>query len=729
MTDVAPRPNHDVVELHDGYFVRATSSLADDRTRVLKQGESFAVFDRYADVHPVGRGQQGIYFEGTRHLSRLELRLGDDRPLLLSSTVTEDNALVVVDLTNPPRPGAKPTEPTDQETLHIFRTTALWEGVCYQRLRLRSFALAPLEVPLSLWFTADFADIFEVRGLERARRGELLPVETEGDRVTLAYRGLDGVVRTTVLEFEPAPPRLDGEHAHFPLTLSPGADETLYVRITSGAARAPRARLSYGEARRASREAMEPRAQLAGLDTSNEQFNDWLNRSVADLRMMLTETPDGLYPYAGVPWFSTPFGRDGIITALETLWLDPTIAAGVLRFLAAHQAHDLDPDSEAEPGKILHEARGGEMAALGEVPFRRYYGTIDATPLFVLLAARYYDRTADRELLDAIWPNVRQALAWIDEYGDCDGDGFVEYACRAERGLVNQGWKDSADSVFREDGELARAPIALCEVQAYVFGAKRGAATLAELYGDAELASRLRREANELRRRFEKAFWLKDQRTYALALDADKQPCRVRTSNAGHCLFTGLVDAQRARAVAATLLSEESFSGWGIRTLATSEPRYNPMSYHDGSVWPHDNALIALGFARYGLKEATLRVLTGLFDATLFLELHRMPELFCGFPRRPGEGPTLYPSACAPQAWAAGAVFPLLEACLGARVSAREERITFANPMLPPFLGSLRIRDLRVGNARVDLELHRHPDDVGIQVVQRDGDVEVVVVK
>jgi glycogen debranching enzyme len=386
------------------------------------------------------------------------------------------------------------------------------------------------------------------------------------------------------------------------------------------------------------------------------------------------------------------------------------------------------PEQDAEPGKILHEARGGEMAALREIPFGRYYGSVDATPLFVALAGAYYEHTADRAFVESIWPNVEAALGWVDTYGDPDGDGFVEYQRRTPDGLVQQGWKDSHDSVFHSDGTLAEAPIALCEVQGYVYAAKRYAAELARALGRWDRAAQLARQAERLRERFEDVFWCEGLSTYALALDGKKRPCRVKTSNAGQCLFTGIVSPERALRVAETLLNEASFSGWGIRTVAASEARYNPMSYHNGSIWPHDNALIAYGLGRYRLPEAASRVLTGMFDASLFVDLHRMPELFCGFPRRAGQGPTLYPVACAPQAWSAATVFMLLQACLGMRIEATLRRIFFSHPLLPESLQEVELFGLRVGDASIDLRLERHDHDVGVNVLRRDGDVEVVAV-
>jgi glycogen debranching enzyme len=536
-------------------------------------------------------------------------------------------------------------------------------------------------------------------------------------------------VRRTLLQFEPRPSQLSATAARLDLHLR--SQEEVVVSVTVACERGPSAPppLRFEDARGEAQADLERySAWSCHVRTSNGQINAWINRALCDPHMLTTELATGPYPYAGVPWFNTPFGRDGIITALECLWLRPGLARGVLAYLAATQATEFIPDQDAEPGKILHEMRSGEMAALKEMPFGRYYGSVDATPLFALLAGAYYERTGDLEFVAALWSNIESALRWIEHYGDRDGDGFVEYARQSDAGLLHQGWKDSDDAIFHADGAPARGPIALAEVQGYVYAARRAAAALAATLGYAERSAQLTRQAEVLRVRFEEAFWCEELSTYALALDGAKRPCRVRTSNAGQCLFTGIASAERAGRVARTLSAPESFSGWGVRTVAASENRFNPMGYHTGSIWPHDNALIAQGLARYGLTEEALQIWTGQFEAGLYFELHRMPELFCGFAQEPGEGPIPYPVACASQAWSAAAVFLLLQACLGLEVSGTEARICFNPPQLPASLGELRIHNLRLANATVDLMLVRHTHGVSVNVLRREGSVEILVV-
>lgn len=713
----------DIVRLHGHTYVLATSPRISVGTLTLKEGDSFIVMDRFGDTGAIGAGDQGIFHHGTRMVSHHELRLGEHRPLLLSSTVHERNAFVAVDLTNPDIPLGN-GQIIQRGVIHIFRSMFLWQGALHCRTRVMNYGDVPLDSNLSYLFDADFADIFEVRGMVRSQRGRQSD-RVENNVAILSYDGLDGKKRQTKVAFSEIPTEMNANGVRFALNLKPRQPSDIYHTLSfeDDEQGSPSA-TSFAVNREKSIERLH-RNDACEIFTANEQFNHWINRSSADLHMLISETGHGPYPYAGVPWFSTVFGRDGLITALQCLWQDPGIARGVLQTLAFFQADQDIPAQDAEPGKILHEQRDGEMAATGEVPYARYYGSADSTPLFLMLAGDYIKRTGDIAFAEFLWPHVERALEWIDTYGDLDGDTLVEYARKRPDGLFNQGWKDSDDSISHSDGTLAEPPIALCEVQAYVHAGKRAAAALAKVLGKADQAQRLEAEADALRAKVEESFWMEDLGTYAIALDGHKRPCRVVSSNAGHVLFAGLAGAERAGRVAESLLSPEMFTGWGIRTLSSAEQRYNPMSYHNGSIWPHDNALIGAGLARYGLTDKVEHVLAGQFDAALNVELNRLPELFCGFPRQPGQGPTLYPVACIPQAWASGSVFLLVQACLGLSITADPPRILFRRPHLPAFLPWIELRNLRVGNASVDLRIQRHPQSAGISVLRRDGAVEI----
>ena len=712
----------DTLHLDEQFAILAETERSSVPSRVLKHGDTFAIFDERGDISGAAR-EHGLFHGGTRFLSRFELLLAGRPPLLLSSTVSTDNVVFAADFTNPDviRDGQIAVT---RGLLHVYRTRTLWQGAWLERVRITNHALHRIETTLTLHFDADYVDIFEVRGMKRSRRGKRLQ-QGSPESPTMAYRGLDDVVRQT--HVRPTPQPTHAEQGRLTWTVALDAHEHLEVEMAIVCL------LADDDVVQPEYEDIVPRRAVSqgvtSITTSNEAFNHWLRRSDADIAMLLTETPQGTYPYAGIPWFSTPFGRDGLITALELLCIKPEIARGVLTFLAAHQATNVDAARDAEPGKILHEMRTGEMPALGEVPFAKYYGSADSTPLFVMLADAYFARTADGELIDRVWPHVRAALDWMTRFGDADGDGFIEYARKGATGLLQQGWKDSNDSIFHADGSLAEPPIAVCEVQAYAYGAWRGAARLAEARGDRAAASEWNRQAEALQRRFEEMFWCPDLGTYALALDGRNTPCRVPSSNAGHCLWTGIASVERARRVAEGLLSEKSFSGWGIRTIRAGVARYNPMSYHNGTVWPHDNALIAAGFARYGLTQASSRILQAMFDLSAAVDLHRLPELICGFHRRTSEAPTLYPVACAPQAWAAGAVFMLLQSALGLDIDATSRTLSIHRAVLPDTLDWVRITNLAIADARVDLLLTRHPFDVSITVLRREGEVQITSVK
>jgi glycogen debranching enzyme len=708
------------------FYIPMTGPAARPR-RSLKHDDTFIVLDSHGDIGASAGGPDGLFNADTRYLARLELSLDEVQPLLLGSNLRDDNSSLTVDLTNPDiyRNGRIVLQ---KDLLHIVRSIFLWRGIAYQRVGLQNHGEQTASFDLTLSFDNDFADLFEVRGEKRPRRGVGSSRLIGPSDVQLDYQGLDGRARHTSLHFDPRPTRLAVNTATYHFELAPQQSSSLFIAVSCDMPAAVKPVRFFHGLLAHRREMRRCNAGATCIETSNNIFNEVLCQSMADLNMLMTDTPQGRYPYAGIPWYSTTFGRDGIITALQMLWIDPRVARGVLKRLAFYQAKAVDPLADAQPGKILHEMRGGEMAALREVPFAQYYGSVDSTPLFVLLAGLYVERTDDEETLAELWPAIEAGLRWIDGPGDPDQDGFVEYQRASEQGLANQGWKDSFDAIFHADGKLAEGFIALAEVQGYVFAGKHLAARCAARLGKHERAKQLEAEATQLAERFEEAFWCDDLGTYALALDGDKKPCRVRTSNAGQLLFSGMIRPDRARLVAADLMRPHFFTGWGIRTVARGEARYNPMSYHDGSIWPHDNALIALGLARYGLKHSVAHLFKALFDAATYMDLRRLPELFCGFRREKGRGPTLYPVACAPQAWASATPFTLLEAALGLEFDAAHGEIRLRNPRLPAFLNEVVLRDLRLGASSVDLRVRRHGEDVSLEVLRTRGEIRVSIV-
>ncbi|MGV4797010.1 amylo-alpha-1,6-glucosidase [Rhizobium sp. F40D2] len=711
------------------FFIPAAASLQERRPRTLKHGDTFAVFDHNGDALSGPGSPEGLFHRDTRYLSHLYLTITGQRPMLLSSTLRDDNATLTCDLTNPDQFDDKGRLVLGHDTIHLRRSRFLWNACCYERLAVRNYDERRQHVRIQIAFDADFADLFEVRGTARARRGRHLPAVIEQDSILLCYIGLDDRKRSTRLSFMPEPTEIRSDLVTFDLHLEPHETKSLFIQIGCDQTSADRlSRLSFFLALRDARRALRASSSRAALiATSNEIFNEVSRRSVSDLYMLLTDKAEGPYPYAGIPWFSTVFGRDALITALQTLWLDPEIARGVLGYLAANQATTLDPASDAEPGKILHETRYGEMAELGEVPFGRYYGSVDSTPLFVMLAGAYLQRTGDLATVDRLLPYVEAALTWIDEYGDRDSDGFVEYGRLTEEGLINQAWKDSHDSVFHADGTLARGPIAIAEVQAYVYGAWQSAAEIFRRTGRPERAASFLARAEGLRRAFDISFFDEELGTYVLALDGDKRPCRVRSSNAGHTLFTGIAYPERVQQLTRTLMSASSFCGWGIRTIPSTEARYNPMSYHNGSIWPHDNALIASGLARFGYRVEAARIFEGLFAAATYIDLRRLPELLCGMPRQRARGPTFYPVACSPQAWAAAAPLSLLQSCLGLDFDPNGPLISFNMPRLPSFLDEVILRRLLIGGGSADVAIRRSGGQVVVDVINRQGNVQVLI--
>src|SRR5437660_1562036 len=695
------------------------------RLFALKHADTFIVADANGNV--TGEGD-GMFREDTRVLSVWSLTVGAKRPALLSAALSQDNTLFTSHLTNRPLPPLG-GQSLPQGVIHVERQRLIFEGALYERITLSNFGPHENWVPLELEFDADFRDMFEVRGVSRRARGELLEPEIGHSSVCLRYRGLDGVVRQSCVSFSRAPRRLTSHKAEFTIRLKHAASTSLYIEINPQPGDPPSRDRFRAAAARARFGMRSKRRQGATMHSPERVFNDWIEKSRADLALLTTELKTGPFPYAGIPWFSTPFGRDAIITSLQMLWLDPSLARGVLAFLAANQAKERSAVQDSARGKIMHGTRKGEMVALHELPFGRYYAGVDTTPLFVMLAGAYAERTADLTFIEEIWPALERAMAWIEGDGDSNGDGFVDYMRAAASGLANQGWKDSQDSVFHADGSDPAGPIALVEVQGYCFAAFRAMVLLSTRRGDPERAAHWNAQAGRLRDATESRFWMHENGLYALALDGNGRACRVRTSNSGQLLFTGLPSPERARSVIDNLLTGPFNSGWGIRTLAEGEARYNPMSYHNGSVWPHDTALCALGMARYGERGGVVRILDDMFEAGVRFEM-RLPELYCGFERRGrGDSPVAYPVACLPQPCASRSLFKLLQPALGISVSAWREDIRIEDPRLPTGIEHLEIRNLVVGKKVVNLTFQRMGTSVVTYSDQHFGGVVPIMLR
>ncbi len=672
------------------------------RLFVLKEGDSFVVADGFGNI--VGL-DDGLFHNDTRVLSRFHLTLAGQAPSLLSAAVSQDNVFFTSHMTNQPLPPLGGSS-TPEGVIHIARARFLWGKHLLERLALVNYGRYASVLPLSIDFAADFRDMFEVRGQTRTQRGRLLPPEIGHRSVLLRYEGLDGVLRTTGITFSAVPKRLTGDRAEFVIDLPPSTEVELYIEIAALCPLEPSRDVFRPAAARARLAMRRRRRRGARLKASGRIFDEWMDKSGADLALLTSDLDTGPYPYAGIPWFSTPFGRDAIITALQTLWIDPGLARGVLAFLAKHQAQEVSAFRDSAPGKIMHETRKGEMTARNELPFGQYYGGVDTTPLFVILAGAYADRTGDLDFIEVLWPSLQAAMSWMDGPGDSNDDGLLDYSRGENTGLANQAWKDSEDSIFHADGSFPVGPVAVLEVQGYSFAARTAMASLARHRGVLDDAQHWEASAETLRAAVEARFWMPDCRFYGVAIDGKGELCRVRTSNVGHLLYSGLPAPERAACVADQLMTAAFNSGWGIRTLAESQARYNPMSYHNGSVWPHDTALAAAGLARYGRRDATVQLLNQTFETAVHFGM-RLPELFCGFARLPGEAPITYPVACLPQAWAAGSVFMMLQACLGIRIDGWSGEIHVHNPTLPEGIDHLHIKELKVGGSVVDLAFHR----------------------
>jgi glycogen debranching enzyme len=730
---------------------------------VLKHGNLFLLSDPFGDVHPDTRGL-GLYDLDTRVLSCAILRINGVRPTLLRAQSAASH-ISTIQLTNPelrrdPAIKQGAAEALSRRAISITRRRWIAGGLA-EHIEVTNYSGVAQEIRLDLELDADAADIFEVRGTIRPRRGEYRPTEATDESVVFAYEGLDGLVRRTIVAFTPAEvvSSQEGDVAggegsvrlSWRLEVEPGGRQGVRWEVSTDLTPAEgREDALESTPTRLARSVTSRQPGETGIDepaVAEAEYGTWhdrcarirsdgelldlaIRRSIADLRLLRNDGPmrGEHYVAAGVPWFTTLFGRDSIITSLQVLPFMPDVARETLRILADWQATEDDPDRDMEPGKILHELRVGELARTGELPHRPYYGSVDSTPLWLVLLDETYRWTGDLDLVRSLWPNALAALEWIDRHGDRDGDGFVEYERRTRAGLLNQGWKDSGDAIRHRDGTLADTPIALVEVQGYVYDAKRRLSGLADRLGEHELSARLAREADELRRRFDEAFWMPDVKYYAIALDGAKRQVGTIGSNPGHCLWSGIVPEERVDAVVDHLLDPTMDCGWGIRTYASGQPGYNPVGYHTGTVWPHDNALIAAGMKRAGRHEAADRVASRMFEAAQRSPDFRLPELFCGFDRGLADMPVPYPVACSPQAWSAATSLSLLQTMLGMHADAARDVLELDRPHLPAWLGKVTVHELRVGERTVDLLFHRwRGNTTSAEVLRRDGPLELVI--
>jgi glycogen debranching enzyme len=665
----------------------------------LKANRVMVVTDELGDILPDTEEHLGIYLDDTRFVSRFHLRFGNKAPVLLSYAA-ENAAVAIFRLVNATLRQEEGKDAIPRQSISIRRTRFVTDGL-HERIEFENFAPGPRRVECALSFDSDFRDLFDVRAHKRRRLGVLQEPVANGNEVLFEYHGADGVRRLTRFSFDPAPDVLERRRAVYQLDLAHGEITSITIDVVPG----------YDEKRRRRRPGFD--RELEALQAEEESWHEVCSRYRADDRTLndglirrseidlgaLTERLDtGMFPVAGLPFFAAPFGRDSIITSIESMSMNPGLALGTLRYLASHQGRVVNPELGEEPGKILHELRLGELANLKKIPFSPSFQSIDATPLYLVLLAETMRWLDDGALFEELLPATMLALEWIDTYGDFDGDGFVEYR---ERG---HGWKDSYDSLLYPDGRPVRLPAALVEVQGYVYRARAELAEVFERLGNERVAAELRRKANALRKRFEAAYWLPDEEFYAQALDGDKQPAGGVSSNVGHCLWAGILSPKRAKTVAQRLLAPDMFSGWGVRTLTAQSPNYNPMSYHNGTVWPHDNALIVGGLRRYGLDEEAAKLVSVLFEAGLAVPRFQLPELYCGFlrDRRFDSAPAQYLLANIPQAWSTAATFYLLENVLGIRPDAAGKRIAIA-PIPVPWLRRLSVQGMRIGTGRLSI--------------------------
>ncbi|MEW6057066.1 MAG: glycogen debranching N-terminal domain-containing protein [Bdellovibrionota bacterium] len=726
-------------------YIPSTVLLTEIQKVSLKDNRLFAVLDAKGESPSIYRKELGYYFRDTRYLTTWDLTVNGQQLIHLSHNLRGLGNSCVFTLTNRDLPTLDGKSRILRDNLLMRKIVTLYQDTVFEHIEFTNYSKEPQLIEIQQAAESSFDDIFEVRGFSRRTRGEVLNPSAGRSfpGVVLEYRGLDDKLRRTYIQTYSGTPRIELYGKTAVLThrvlLQPKCRYDLKTVLSFDQ---PSDGKLAGESFREITvsehnhlvDSTNSHAYLgeANIESDNPIFDRCIKNARLDVEMLTTfDSSTGLvYPYAGIPWFSAPFGRDGLITAYQCLPWFPNLAAGVLEYAFRTIGTAIDAFTDEEPGKIFHEVREGEMANMREVPFIPYYGSADSTPLTLILLGEYIAWTADYKRLREWWPAAKKALGWLDEWGDSDGDGFLEYIKKSATGLDNQGWKDSHDSVMYENGELARPPIKLCEVQGYAYRAKRVMALLAPLAGEPALAAVLDQQALKLRESFQRHFWDPQERYIYLALDGKNRPCKVMSSNQGHCLWSGIVDPSQSESIANHLMSARLFSGYGIRTLAADERAFNPMSYHNGSVWPHDNSIIAEGLRMYSQSTHLQSLGDALFDVAGVSDDFRLPELFCGFRRRNLEPPVPYEVACRPQAWAAGSIFLVLKALLGIQMKIDFNTVVFRNPLLPSRVSSLELKDLHIRESSIQGAVYRGRGNVcQVEILNRKGPLEVMVAK
>jgi glycogen debranching enzyme len=687
---------------------------------VINEGTTFMVTDSRGNV-PNGT-PLGLFKSDTRYLNLYLLRVNGQELLPISHT--RKGYIARVSLINPAISADGRMVP--EGSLRILRTMSISTNF-YETISIKNTNDFPVKLEISLSFDADFLDIFEVKGISALKKGmrAIIKGEEGKNAILLRYKGFDRVIRRTELVFRPTP-EIRRDTANFNLEMAPYGTKEINVEAIMTMGSVPIIRQEYAEARKES-EASYDRWQrgLTRISTDSEPMNNAIDTCIMDLRSLIINTKEGLLvPAAGIPWFDTIFGRDSLITSFQTLMLNPGLSASTLRYLTLYQGAGVDTVTEGQPGKILHEIRGGELASLYHTQYKPYYGSIDSTPLYLILLSEYHKWTGDDTLISALKPGAEAAARWIDDYGDIDKDGFIEYFHRPDQArlisLDNQGWKDSNDSIVFSDGKLAEPPIALSEVQGYAYDARR---RFAALYPGSGVGKRMDAGSVPLKEKYNREFWMPEKEFFAEALDRDKRQVDSITSNPCRGLWSEIIEPVKARKLVGRIFQEDMYSGWGIRTLASSERAYGPRSYHNGPIWPHDNSIIAWGLKKYGYTEEANRIITSLIDACKYFD-YRLPELFCGYPRRKGHAPVIYHSTCSPEAWASGSIMLFLQTMLGLYPDA-PGGVLYVKPSLPEWINRVTLKNMVVGGERVSIEFKKVKGVTTFDIIGKKGRVRV----